>query len=132
MLFGHLPPARWLHLFQHTAVVALLVVGFASSSIAQQAAPVVPKVSEQPLTAEQLGVYKFVLTHWMSDEVSPLNLVIQTAVFSLEDASDAQACLKGLDLEPYDSAALDRFRPEDLAQLSPVHLRLVDREAQQK
>jgi len=114
------------------SVVALVVLGFASGSIAQQAPPPAPKVSDQPLTAEQLGVYKFILTHWMYDGKSPLNLIIQTDAFSMEDASDAQACLKGLDLEPYDPAVVHRFRLQDLPQLNPVHLQLVEREAQQK
>jgi hypothetical protein len=57
------------------ATVWLVASGLAT---AQEAAETKPKVSNIPLTAEQLAVYRVVLHSWMENEVSAINLTIQT------------------------------------------------------
>jgi hypothetical protein len=89
-------------------------------------------VSDQPFTAEQLAIYRLILTGWMSGGPDPLNLVVQTDAFPMDGAWDAHDCLKGLDVEPNDPLVVHRFAPEDLAQLSPARVRLVERDAQEK
>ncbi len=132
MLSGFLRPFSRGRLLRLASAVTLLAAGLAPCAGAQQAAPAAPKVSDQPLSTEQLAVYRSILTMRTKDGPSPLNLVAETDVFPMEGTFDARECLKGLDLEPYDPAVVHRFRSEDLAQLRSVRLRLVEREAQQK
>ena len=56
-------------------VLVLAAAGIASAQDDQQAKP---KVSDKPLTAEQLAVYRVVLANWMAQEMPALNLGIQT------------------------------------------------------
>jgi hypothetical protein len=98
----------------------------------QQTEAAQPKVSDQPLTAEQIAVYRAVLSTWMFGGKEPLNLAIRTDLFPMEGAFDSHECLKDLDLEPTEDNVVHRFRPEDLALLKPANIRLVDRDAQEK
>jgi hypothetical protein len=109
------------------ALLVLLAVRLASG---QQVAETMPKVSDQPLTAEQLAVYRTVLHGWMENEVSTINLSIQTIPFPTSGAFDAGDCGKELELEPVVPGVVHRFRPADLAQLGSDKIGLVDAERQ--
>lgn len=112
--------------------VTLAAAVLSSPVFAQQATPVTPKATDQPLTVEQLSVYKPILVRELRDSIAKLNLVEETQVFSKPDATDEQACLNSLDLEQYDSSVVHTIRPEDLAQLKLKGLRLVEQSAQEK
>jgi hypothetical protein len=114
-------------LFVRMMVVILAAAGLAA---AQEAAETKPKVSDQPLTAEQLAVYRVVLHGWMENEVSVINLSIQTVPFPTSGAFDAGDCGKGLDLEAVAPGVVHRFRPADLPQLGSDKIGLVDPERQ--
>lgn len=113
-------------------VVVFFIIGFARYSGAQPPASVQPRMSDQPLSVDQLAVYKAILATWMYDGKQPLNLATQTDLFPMDGAFDSHDCLKGLDLEPAQEGVVHRFRPEDVASLKPANVRLVDREAQEK
>ncbi len=112
------------------ALFAELVIIFAALAAAQEATETKHKVSDQPLTAEQLAVYRVVLHGWMENEVSAINLSVQTEPFPTSGAFDAGDCGKGLDLEPVVPGIVHRFRPADLAQLGSDKIGLVDPERQ--
>ena len=57
------------------AVLMLALAGLAAGQDAQKAGL---KVSEKPLAAEQLAVYRAALGGWMAQEMPALNLAIQT------------------------------------------------------
>jgi len=132
MLSEFLRPVSRGRLFWLATALTLLTAGFTHPLGAQKTVPAAPKLSDQPLGAEQLAVYRFILTGPMKEGPDPLSLVAQTDPFPTEAAFDTRECLKGLDLEAYDPVVVHRFRPEDLTQLGPVRLHLVEREAQQK
>ncbi len=109
------------------AVVSLTATGLAAAQDAPEAKPV---VSDQPLTAEQVAVYKVVLHGWMDKEVSTVNLSVQTVPFPTSGAIDAGDC--GKDLEPVAPEVVHRFRARDLPQLGPDKIVLVDPELQRR
>jgi len=109
------------------ATFVLLFGAVAPSAKSQQDEPK-PRVSSDPLTAEQLAVYKVVLHGGIDDGKSIVHLQSLTEVFP-EDSND---CLKGLDIEPADARIVHRFRVEDLAQLGSDQIRLVDANVQDK
>jgi hypothetical protein len=123
---------RWAALFLVFWMPAFELSGVASSACAQTTDSAQPKVSDRPLNDEQLAVYQAVLSRWMSGGKQPLNLAVETDAFPMDGAHDATDCLKGLDLEVAPDNVVHRFRTEDLVQLKPANLRLVDPEAQQK
>jgi hypothetical protein len=112
-----------------SAVVLLFAVA-APCAKSQQDEPK-PKVSSDPLTAEQLTVYRTVLHDWMDDGKSIVHLQALTEVFPTSGANDSSDCLKGLDMEPAKSE-VHRFRPADLPQFGSSRIRLVDGDAQEK
>ena len=114
------------------ACFAGLLVVFAGSAAAQEAAETKPKVSDQQLTAEQLAVYREVLHGWIENEVSTINLSIQTVPFPVGGAFDAGDCGKDLELEPLVPGVIHRFRSQDLPQLGSDKIALVDPERQQR
>jgi hypothetical protein len=110
-------------------VVILVAAGLAA---AQEAAETKPKVSDQPLTAEQLAVYRTVLHGWMENEVSVINLAVQTIPYPTSGAFDAGDCGKDLELEPVVPGIVHRFRPADLPQMGSDKIGLVDLERQSR
>ena len=114
-----------------TCFAALLIV-FAGLAAALEAAETKPKVSDQPLTAEQLAVYRTVLHGWMDNELSTVNLSVQTIPYPTSGAFDAGDCGKDLDLEPVVPTVVHRFRSQDLVQLGSDKIVLVDPERQSK
>jgi hypothetical protein len=100
---------------------------------AQQTRDAKPKVSEKPLTAEQLSVYKVVLGDWMAQEMPAMNLAIQTVPLEATGPEGDGDCAKGLDLEPASVAVVHRFRQQDLVQLGRDRtFTLVDPDRQRK
>lgn len=91
-----------------------------------------PTVSTQPLTAEQLAVYRTVLGDWMANEMPAMNLSIQTVPLEANEPSGDKDCAKGLDLEPVAPTIVHQFRDADLAQLSSPRIVLVDPERGRK
>ncbi|MGO9317390.1 MAG: hypothetical protein ACLPXT_14610 [Terracidiphilus sp.] len=112
------------------ALFAALVLVFVGLATAQEAAETMSKVSDQPLTSEQLAVYRVVLHGWMENEVNAMNLSIQTIPFPISGAFDAGDCGKDLNLEPVVPGVVHRFRPADLPQLGSDKIGLVDPERQ--
>ena len=111
-------------------VLALAAMGLAAGQEAREAKP---KVSEKPLTAEQLAVYRAVLGNWMAQEMPALNLSAQTVPLETTGALGDEECAKGLDLEPALPNVVHRFRQQDLPQLGPARtFTLVDPDRQRK
>ena len=91
------------------------------------------KVSDKPLTAEQLAVYRVVLGSWMAQEMPALNLAVQTVPLGDTGPTADEICSKGLDLETASPTLVHRFRQQDLAQLGPSRtLTLVDPDLQKQ
>jgi hypothetical protein len=111
----------------------LVFVAFAGSCLAagQNQHEPKPKISDQPLTAEQLAIYQVVLHGWMNDGKAAVNLSIQTVPLHTDDPLGAGDCAKGLDMETA-SPMLHRFRKEDLPQLGSDKIGLVDPDAQSR
>lgn len=112
--------------------LAALVLTGASLAGGQEARDAKPKVSEKPLTAEQLSIYRAVLGNWMEDELSTVNLAIQTEPLQSTGPFGDEECAKGLDLEPVPLAIVHRFRAQDLPQLGSDKIHLVDPALQRK
>ena len=115
-----------------SAVLALFFVATLALAAAQDPRGAKPKVSEKPLTEEQLAVYRSILGNWMEGELSTVNLSIQTQPIESDDPFGAGDCAKGLDLEPAQPALVHRFRTQDLPQLGSSKIVLVDPDRQRK
>ena len=114
------------------APIALFLAAIVTLATAQETQEAKPKISDKPLTAEQLAVYRSVLGNWMEGEVSTLNLSIQTTPLRSEGPLGEEDCAKGLDLEPAQPGVIHRFRVQDLPQLGSKNIVLVDPEKQRK
>ena len=123
--------AGWMFAAVGSCFLALMVFS-AGRAAAQESAETKPRVSDQPLTAEQLAVYRTVLHGWMENEVSAINLSIQTIPFPISGGFDASDCGKELELEPVVPGVVHRFRPADLPHLGSDKIGLVDPERQQR
>jgi hypothetical protein len=88
-----------------------------------------PKVSEKPLTAEQIAIYRPILSQWMREGWNSVNLAVQTVPLDATGPSGDSECAKGLDLEPA-LAEVHRFRAADLAKLGSGNIALVDPDRQ--
>jgi len=108
------------------AFIALACVSLATG---QQGGP---RVSDKPLTAEHLAVYRVVLHGWMDNEVRVVNLADKTVQIRTSGLMSAEGCDKGLDLEPVSPSLVHRFRAQDLPQLGSDKIVLVDPEQQTK
>lgn len=110
---------------------ALLSAGTADG----QRAEAKPLVSDRPLSAEQLAIYRAVLGGWMdnAEGTHTVHLAIQTAPFHLGDM-DAD-CGKALKINEGAEGEVHRFRPEDLpalrsGKMKADSIQLVDPDAQ--
>jgi len=97
--------------------VAMLAILTVATAAAQQTQDSKIKVSDKPLSAEQLAVYRAVLAGWMGQDVPAMNLAIQTEPLEEQGPEGDADCAKGLDLEPASPGVVHRFRQEDLPQL---------------
>jgi hypothetical protein len=114
------------------AIFVLAALAAAALAAAQEASDAKPKVSEKPLDAERLSIYRSLLGNWMEGELSTVNLSIQTVPLDSSGPFDDGECAKGLDLEPAQQGVVHRFRVQDLAQLGSRNIILVDPDRQRK
>jgi len=112
--------------------LAVLVLATVWLAVGQEPPNAKPKVSDSPLTAEQLAVYRVVLHGWMDNEVQTIHLAAETVPLEASGPTGAEDCEKGLNLEPASPAVVHRFRKEDLPQLGRSKIGLVDAEKQSK
>jgi len=110
------------------AFLLLVATGFAP---AQQPSEAPPKVADQPLTAEQLAVYRAMLVSWFQGEKAKVNLAVITDPIDSTGGSSDKACLKGLSLNTVSAGLVHRIRQQDLAQLGPFEFHLVEPKAGQ-
>jgi hypothetical protein len=91
-----------------------------------------PTLSADPLTQDQLAVYRVVLSNWMDNGKGThiIHLAIQTMPFLLSDMDSE--CGKNLHMNQGSVNEVHKFRSEDIPQLSPSKVKLVDPEAQSK
>jgi hypothetical protein len=109
------------------ALLALSAIRLASGQQSQETKTI---VSDKPLTAEQLAVYKAMFVSWFEDSKLSGNLAIQTEPLDLKADYWYASCLKGLLLESISPGIVHRFRTEDLNSLGSGALHLVDPEEQ--
>jgi hypothetical protein len=126
--------------------LALLVLLVPAVAGGQQALDAKPKVSETPLTAEQLAVYRAVLLIAFGGDTKcnkqgericlsilygegGINLSDQTSTIDHLDAGD---CLKRLSIEKNIPSEIHHFRMEDVANLGSMKIRLVDPDQRMK
>jgi hypothetical protein len=107
------------------ALIGLVTLG---PAIGQEARS---KVSEAPLTAEQLAVYRSILQGWVGDSKGAVYLAAQTIPLDVDEFSK-EGCGKGLDLLPLGPIELHRLRKEDLGQLGSDQIQLVDPARQER
>ncbi len=115
------------HLFSLILLTCVLPVAQAQDSPEPK-----PVISDRPLSTDQLAIYRVVLSSWMENGKGkhPVHLSIQTTPFQLDDM-DA-GCGKKYRMTEGAKGEVHRFRVEDLPQLGPSKVELVDREAQSK
>ena len=114
------------HLFRLLVIMSLvLVIVPPLTSGAQEPKP---KLSDMPITPEQLAIYRIALHDWMDDGKHPIHLSIETTQSELGDME--ASCSKGLTMEDRPQDEVHRFRPTDLPQLGSSRLELVDPEKQ--
>ena len=95
-------------------------------AFATQSSDAPTRIADQPLTAEQLAVYRTMLASCYQGEKAKIDLrVLPDQVFATGDSLDKR-CLKGLSMEPLAAGVVHRIRKEDLAQLGPFEFRLVE------
>ncbi len=97
----------------------------AASTDTDETEPPAPTVSKKPLTEEQVGVYHDLLMSWMQDELTTLNLAIETVPLKREGYEGIQDCLKDFDAEPMPPNVVHRFRAVDGWHIGGDKLRLV-------
>jgi len=87
-----------------------------------------PRISDQPLTSDQLAIYREILHGWMDDQKHPVHLSIQTVPLE----KDSDDCAKKVSLEKIDPLLIHRFRKEDVEQLGSKMIELVDPDVQRR
>jgi hypothetical protein len=101
---------------------------FLAIGVAAQNDPPKPKVAKDPLTKEQVEVYRAVLKNYMKDSNSALNVSNRTELLELEEHSFDKECVKGMALERTDNPVVHKLSPAVLISRKMV---LVDPEQQQ-
>jgi hypothetical protein len=113
-------------------LVALLVCIDFDLPLASQSTEVQRKVVGQPLTAEQLAVYRTMLVSWYQGEKAKINLGALTDSISVTDNSPDKGCMKGLSMEAPAAGLVHQIRQEDLVHLGPFEFRLIQPNAGEK
>ena len=104
------------------AGVWLVTVALAAAQVAPNAKS---KVSDQPLTAEQLAIYRKTLTTHFPDEGKiGIHLASKTVPYALDDKTGD--CAKKIGMAKIDSAEVHLFRKRDLPQLGLKRVEIVD------
>lgn len=76
----------------------MVVASWAICVVAQDNSPK-PKISKDALNAEQLAVYRVILSDYLRDSPGKLNLSNKTYPFELDDLFFDKGCVKGIKLE---------------------------------
>ncbi|HWW18413.1 MAG TPA: hypothetical protein VNY81_07335 [Candidatus Saccharimonadales bacterium] len=105
-------------------ITFLLLLTTGTQNIAQKV-----QVSKDPLTKEQVAVYRAVLTDYLKEDKSPLNLNSETELFDRSRDSFDQGCAKGIDLETTPAPMIHEL---DRRVATSHGIVLVDAERQQK
>jgi hypothetical protein len=105
---------------------ALVLLAAVTVTAAQESKP---KVSEKPVTAEQLAIYRLVLGDWIQHGWRSVNLAVQTVPLDATGPSGDSECTKGLEMEPA-PAEVHRFRTAELEKLGSGNIALVDPDRQ--
>jgi hypothetical protein len=109
--------------------LCVLAIVCGAQAVAQADKKQSPKVSDAPLTRDELAIYHAVLDGWISDTKKPIFLSNQTVPLDVEH----EGCGKNAPtVEKADPAMVHRFRNEDIAKLGRAKLTLVDPEAQKR
>lgn len=112
--------------------LAILIGSGCCIARGQTEAKVKTSVSGDPLTSEQLAVYRGAVTAWFDKDKSATNLAEITDPIEESELGYDKKCVAGLNLEPLGPNRVHRFRVEDLAQLGSKNFRLVDPNRQKK
>jgi hypothetical protein len=115
-------------------IALLFLTGFPGLALlsAQETPERKPTLSEKALTAEELAVYRVVLSAWMDNGKGrhAVHLSVETMPFLLSDMD--LNCGKSLEMTEGSVGEVHRFRAEDVKFLAPSKVELVDPEAQLK
>ena len=87
------------------------------------------RVSKDPLTKEQIAVYRAVLNDYLREDKSPLNLNSETEMFDGSRDSFDEGCVKGFDLETTPAPVIHKL---DRRVATGLRIVLVDADRQQK
>lgn len=106
--------------------IAVLSLLLSAATVAQVEEPK-PQVSKEPLTADQIAIYRAVLKQYLGPDQTPLNLANRTEPIQVPDAP--AECLKGITLEKPPSPPVIHALDSSLAEPPVV---LVDPNQQRK
>jgi hypothetical protein len=107
---------------------AIATLSLALVALSQEDAPKA-KVSSDPLTEEQIAVYRTVLDSYSNGSNATLNVADQTETLDLSEDKD---CLKGIDLDPGNTSTSVVHRLDNRVTKMKQNIVLVNGELQQK
>jgi hypothetical protein len=107
---------------------AIATLSLALVALSQEDAPKA-KVSSDPLTEEQIAVYRTVLDSYSNGSNATLNVADQTETLDLSEDKD---CLKGIDLDPGNTSTSVVHRLDNRVTKMKKNIVLVNGELQQK
>jgi len=107
---------------------AIATLSLALVALSQEDAPKA-KVSSDPLTEEQIAVYRTVFDTYSNGSNATLNVADQTETLDLSEDKD---CLKGIDLDPGNTSTSVVHRLDNRVTKMKKNIVLVNGELQQK
>ncbi len=107
---------------------AIATLSLALVALSQEDAPKA-KVSSDPLTEEQIAVYRTVFDSYSNGSNATLNVADQTETLDLSEDKD---CLKGIDLDPANTSTSVVHRLDNRVTKMKKNIVLVNGELQQK
>ena len=107
---------------------AIATLSLALVALSQEDAPKA-KVSSDPLTEEQIAVYRTVFDSYSNGSKATLNVADQTETLDLSEDKD---CLKGIDLDPGNTSTSVVHRLDNRVTKMKQNIVLVNGELQQK
>jgi hypothetical protein len=107
---------------------AIATLSLALVALSQEDAPKA-KVSSDPLTEEQIAVYRTVFDSYSNGSNATLNVADQTETLDLSEDKD---CLKGIDLDPGNTSTSVVHRLDNRVTKMKQNIVLVNGELQQK
>jgi hypothetical protein len=115
---------------RHIWMIVMGSLGLSMAAAAQDNAPK-PKVSKDPLTAEQIAVYRAVLEDYRNGFDGALNVASKTEPLDQSEPTLDKACMKGLELENTGNSVSFVHELSSAVAVSPKIV-LVDPDRQQK